>query len=111
MATVPAPPNNLSAEAAQFWTDTVENFDLEPHHLHLLRGCCECLTRAQQARDELAENGGLTVLDAKGNSRPHPSIVTERMALVAFARLLRELDLDGGPAKGSRPPALARNRR
>ena len=44
--------------------------------------------------------------------RSRPEIAIERDSRVAFARLIRELDLDtNSPAESSRPPALRSNRR
>jgi len=44
--------------------------------------------------------------------RPHAAIAIERDSRLAFARLLRELDLDAAAApERARPPALRSNRR
>jgi phage terminase small subunit len=90
----------------------VKDFDLEPHHLRLLRAACEAWDRMQQARQALDAHGGLTFTDANGTIRAHPCVAMERDARVGFARLVRELDLDGGSLSSSpRPPALTSNRR
>lgn len=109
---LPKPPDHLSAESAGWWQATVTEYDLGPHHLRLLQGACEAWDRQQQARKALAAHGGLTFTDERGVIRAHPAVAMERDARTAVARLIRELDLDGGPGgEAPRPPALASNRR
>ena len=112
MSNLPQPPDHLSDEAATWWHDVTRDYDLGPHHLHLLQAACEAWDRMQQARRALADHGGLTFADERGVIRAHPCVAMERDARVAFARLVRELDLDGGAlVEAPRPPALASNRR
>ena len=55
---------------------------------------------------------GMTYVDRFGAPRARPEIAVERDSRFAFARLLRELDLDlKAPADNRRPPALRSNRR
>ena len=109
---IPEPPVHLSDEAATWWNSVVEAYDLEPHHLRLLQAAAEAWDRAQQARQALADHGGLTFTDPNGSIRGHPCVAMERDSRTAFARLVRELDLDAGaPAERSRPPAIHSNRR
>ena len=108
------PPAHLSNEATAWWRDVLRDYDLEPHHIRLLQAAGEAWDRMQQARKTLADHGGLTFLSSSGDIRAHPAVSMERDARVAFARLVRELDLDAGapaPAERSRPPALHSNRR
>lgn len=106
------PPAHLSAEAAAWWREVLRDYDLEPHHLRLLQAAAEAWDRMQQARKALADHGALTFTDPNGNIRAHPCVAMERDARVAFARLVRELDLDAGaPAERSRPPSIISNRR
>jgi len=67
-----------------------------------------------QAREVLRREG-LTVPTAGGSSKRHPASEIERDSRLAFARLVRELDLDVEPPPsdkpGWRPPALSSNRR
>lgn len=108
----PAPPDHLSPDAAVWWRSVVSDFDLEPHHLRLLQSACEAWDRQQEARRSIADHGSLTFIKANGDIATHPAVGVEKDARIAFARLVRELDLDAGaPAEGRRPPALASNRR
>ncbi len=108
----PDAPAHLSDDAASWWQSVVRDYELEPHHLRLLQSAAEAWDRMQAARAAIAEHGGLTFVDSSGNLKAHPCVAIERDARVAFARLVRELDLDAGaPAERSRPPALLSNRR
>ena len=112
LSNLPQPPAHLTDEAAAWWRDVLRDFELAPHHLRLLRAACEAWDRMQQARQALADHGGLTFTDERGVIRAHPAVAMERDARVAFARLVRELDLDGGAlGEAPRPPALNSNRR
>jgi hypothetical protein len=53
------------------------------------------------------ERDGLTVITARGGPRLHPCVAVENENRKAFAKLLRELDLDvATPAAPARPPTL-----
>lgn len=109
---LPQPPAHLSAEAQEWWHDVMREYALEPHHRHLLQAACEAWDRMGQARAELAAHGGLTFKDQREVIRAHPAVAMERDARVAFARLVRELDLDAGAvSEAPRPPAIHSNRR
>lgn len=111
-SSLPEAPAHLSAHATGWWQSVVAEYDLEPHHLRLLQSAAEAWDRMQQARQALAENGSLTFTGANGDLKTHPTVAIERDARIAFARLVRELDLDAeAPAERSRPPGLRSNRR
>jgi phage terminase small subunit len=107
----PVAPEHLR-HATQEWFDSVTaDFALEQHHLRLLTLACEAWDRGCQAREELSECG-LTFIGPNGVPHPHPSVAIERDSRLAFARLLRELDLDSAaPTQPSRPPPLRSLRR
>ncbi|MFO0899839.1 MAG: hypothetical protein U0836_20605 [Pirellulales bacterium] len=110
-ADLPPAPAHLSAEAQAWWSATVAEFDLQGHHLRLLRLAAEAWDRCQQARQALAA-GGLTYEDRFGAPRTRPEIAVERDSRLAFARLVRELGLDvAPPAEAPRPPILRHSRR
>ena len=105
----PNPPAHLSDRCKVWWRSVMTDYDLEPHHEHLLRLAAEALDRAEQARAVLAVEG---ICVAAGESvKAHPAVAIERDARTAAARLIRELDLDvEPPADRSRPPGLRSNR-
>lgn len=105
-----AAPEYLSEDAAAWWRQVNREFELEPHHLRLLTLAAEAWDRCQEARAILAASG-LTYEDRFGAPRARPEIAVERDSRLAFARLLRELDLDAvPPPELLRPPALRSNR-
>jgi P27 family predicted phage terminase small subunit len=105
------PPAHLAPETADWWCAVLAEYHLEAHHLRLLRLACEAWDRTQQAR-EILDRDGLTTQTETGGLKAHPCIGIERDARLAFARLLRELDLDAEPPPDrARPPALRSNRR
>lgn len=105
------PPAHLAPETADWWRAVLGEYELEAHHMRLLRLACESWDRCQQAR-EILDRDGLTTQTESGGLKAHPCIGIERDARLAFARLLRELDLDADqPQERARPPALRSNRR
>lgn len=103
-------PSHLTPETAEWWRSVQADYDLEQHHLKLLTLACEAFDRTQQARAIIDADGPVTTT-ADGGMKAHPAVAIERDARLAFARLLRELDLDTEPPADRRPPALRSNRR
>lgn len=107
----PVAPPHLTDSTAAWWVSVLTDYDLEPHHIHLLTLAAEALDRTAQAR-EIIDTDGPVVRTADGNVKAHPAVGIERDARLAFARILRELDLDTeAPTERARPPALRSNRR
>jgi P27 family predicted phage terminase small subunit len=100
--TLPRPPTHLSAAARRLWRATVEGYELERHHLELLERACRALDHAIEA-EEIIRRDGL-VVDGRYGVRAHPAVAIARDARVAFARLLREIDLEGVAAADPRTP-------
>jgi phage terminase small subunit len=108
----PKPPPHLAEATRTWWKSVVEGYALEPHHLRLLQLAGEAWDRAQQARTVI-ENTGLTYQNRFGDPVLRPEVAVERDSRLAFARLVRELDLDVEEpvsAQRGRPPALRSNR-
>jgi len=107
----PKAPEHLSPATARWWRSVQEGYELEPHHVRLLTLAGEAFDRCAQARELIAKDG-LVVPGREGGLRPHPAVAIERDSRLAFARLLRELDLDvEPPSEGRRSPGLRSNRR
>jgi hypothetical protein len=56
----------------------------------------------QEAGARLRKDG--SYVEGRYGLRAHPAIAVERDSRQAYARLLRELDLDGEPGPDPRPP-------
>lgn len=107
---VPRPPKHLRPPTQSWFKTVCTSYELEPHHLRLLQLAAEAWDRAEQAREALAEHG-LTFNDRFGQPHARPEIAVERDSRLAFARLVRELDLDAEATPASaRPPAIRSNR-
>jgi P27 family predicted phage terminase small subunit len=103
-------PQHLKEKTRAWWRAVVNGYELEPHHVRLLTLAAEAWDRGQDAR-ELVATEGAVYRDRFDQPRAHPAVAIERDARLAFARLLRELDLDvEPPTEGPRPPALQRFR-
>jgi phage terminase small subunit len=106
-------PRHLRPPTQAWFRDVMEAYELEKHHIRLLTLACESWDRGELAREALAEHG-MTFTDRFGAPHARPEVAVARDATIAFARLLRELDLDTEqlpPPSGRRPPALKSNRR
>jgi len=83
---------HLSDAMRAWYGETVRNYVLDSHHLHILR-LAESFDRAQSSREQVLREGP-TFVDKNGNLRSHPAIAVERDARAAFAKLAKQLDLD-----------------
>lgn len=102
----PKAPRHLRAATRRWWAAVVADWTLEEHHVRLLTAACESWDRCQEAREQISREG-LTVPTKAGGPRLHPCVRVETDSRLAFARLVRELDLDvQPPAEAKRAPAL-----
>lgn len=98
-------PKHLT-EASRIWYGgIVSEYALEDHHLRLLELAAEAWDRGQEARETILAEGAYFQNKA-GEPRAHPAIAVERDSRIAYARLIRELDLDGAPEPDTRLPRI-----
>ena len=82
----------------------------------IIGGCCSWPQKPGTDRNRRALRSpslGLTFEDPHGCPKTRPEVAIERDSRLAFARLVRELDLDveaAGVEGWGRPPALRSNR-
>ncbi len=108
----PVAPTHLQPATRKWFASVVADFELDQHHVRLLTLAGEAWDRCTAARLAM-DKAGMTYDDRFGAPRARPEIAIERDSRLAFARLVRELDLDAEPpaAESSRPPPINSNRR
>jgi P27 family predicted phage terminase small subunit len=99
----PAPPKHLRAGTRRWWREIVSDYSLESHHLRLLEVACRTWDRLEEAGEALRRDG-LTVTTNSGSTKAHPCVAIERDSRIAFARILREMDLEAEPLPDPRQP-------
>ena len=105
------PPAHLKPATRDWFSHVLSEYELDQHHIRLLTLAAESWDRGQEARQAI-QTHGITYVDRFGAPRKRPEISIEAESRIAFARILRELDLDvEPPSPTSRPPALQSNRR
>jgi phage terminase small subunit len=105
------PPTYLKSETRDWINYVLSEYDLDQHHFRLLTLAAEAWETGQEARAAIAKHSAV-YMDRFNAPRKRPEVSIQAEARIAFARLLRELDLDvDPPATASRPPALQSNRR
>ena len=102
---LPPAPEHLEPATRDWWETVVRGWQLDEHHIRILTLAGEAWDRGQEARAAL-EAHGLTFSDRFGQPKARPELAIERDSRIAFARLVRELDLDRPPPVPSRPPRL-----
>lgn len=86
-------PSHLRKATRLWWKSVTDGYELEPHHVRLLTLAAEAFDRCSQAREALRRHG-TTYDDRFDQPRARPEVAIERDSRLAFARLVRELDLD-----------------
>jgi phage terminase small subunit len=97
-------PSHLRPSTKKWWLSVQSEFALEEHHSKILTLAGEALDRCEQAREALATYG-TTYQDRFDSPKARPEVAIERDSRIAFARLLRELALDGVDAPDAPRPA------
>ncbi|WP_333474483.1 P27 family phage terminase small subunit [Mesorhizobium qingshengii] len=97
-------PGHLAPATRKWVKSILADFDLESQHFKLLVKAAEAHDRGEQAR-VIIDKEGLTVKDRYGTPKAHPAVAIERDCRVAFARLVRELALDGVESAPETPRA------
>lgn len=87
-------PKHLRKQTQTWVKSVLSDFDLEEHHFKLLISAAESWDRICSAR-EVIDAQGMTYNDRFNQPKARPEIAIERDNKVVFARLLRELALDG----------------
>lgn len=102
-------PAHLRRQTAAWWRSVVVEYAVQEHHRRLLTAAAESWDRMTEAREALAEHGTVYV-DRFGAPRARPEVAIERDSRLAFARLVRELDLRGDSPPGESGGSSSRRR-
>lgn len=100
---LPTAPRHLSPTSRAWWREMIAAYAFDPAALRILEGAATTWDRALSARESIASEGAV-IHDRFGSPRTHPAVAIEKNALIAFARLMRELAIDPSPPD-SRPPS------
>lgn len=87
-------PPHLRPATKKWFKSVLEEFELDGHHVRLLTLAAEAWDQAQTAR-EVLDRDGQTFLDRFGQPKERPEVGILQNARISFARLIRELALDG----------------
>ncbi len=99
-------PKYLKKATKDWFNSVINDYELEPHHIRLLTLAAEAWDRCEDARKVIAKLG-MTYQDRFGCPKPRPEVAIEAECRIAFARLVRELNLDiEAPKPPGRPPGL-----
>jgi P27 family predicted phage terminase small subunit len=99
-------PKHLSKGSKDFYNKITKQYELEDHHLKILKLACESLDTIEKCRESISKTG-LIYLDRYGKPKVNPAAKLEAENKILFARLIRELSLDiESPGAIGRPPGL-----
>lgn len=85
------PPKNLGKSKA-FWVATMSKYELESHHVELLRLACEALDRIESARAAVIRDG--EYFETPSGFKAHGGLKIEHDSRAQFVRIIRELGMD-----------------
>ncbi|CDZ60328.1 Hypothetical protein NGAL_HAMBI2605_09530 [Neorhizobium galegae bv. orientalis] len=107
MTKSPKIPPHLRTETQKWYRSVLSDFDLDGHHIRLLTLAAEAFDQATGAR-EVLDADGQTFTDRFGQPKARPEVDILQNARIAYARLVRELALDGVDApEAPRSPRTA----
>ncbi len=97
--------------ATQKWVNyCMKSWNIDQHYERILILAAQAWDRCQQARGEIQKDG-ITIKDRYSAIKVHPAVAIERDSRLAFARLIRELQLDSEPPpEEARKPILYKNK-
>ena len=90
------PPRHLSPEAKTLWKAILEEYDLEPAELSILKVALESYDRAQVCRQQVSDEG-VTVTAPSGFIRAHPALTAEKQAHTIYLQSMRLLKFGEEP--------------
>ena len=98
-------PKHLRAATRRWFESVLADYELEPHHVKLLQLAGEAWDRCQEAREAIKKHG-MTFQNKYNETKIRPEAIIEKDSRIAFARLLRELNLSEESPESPRPNPL-----
>lgn len=83
-------PAGLSRRSGALWRAVLEEFELSPAELELLRSALVALDRADAAA-KVIDAEGVTVLDRYGTPKMHPAVDVETRSRTLYGRFVAQL--------------------
>ncbi len=88
--TLPKAPAGLSRRSTRLWRAVLEEFELSPAELEVLRSALVALDRAGQAAQVIAAEG-VTTTDRYGGAKMHPACDVEARNRALYGRFVAQL--------------------
>lgn len=88
--TVPKAPAGLSRRSSTLWRAVVDEFELSPAEMELLRSALVALDRADAAA-KVIDAEGVTVRDRYGSPKMHPAVDVESRSRTLYGRFVAQL--------------------
>jgi len=86
------PPSGLSRRSSALWKAVVEEFELSPAELELLRSALIALDRADEAA-KVIKKEGVTAPDRYGSPKVHPAVDVEARSRALYGRFVAQLGI------------------
>ena len=91
---VPSVPGHLSVKAKKWVRALLDQYTFNSVEWALVIYAAEAADRCAAAREALADGAGLTFIDRHGSPKPRPEVQIELSSRAAFARIVRQLQID-----------------
>lgn len=99
---IPRANSTWRPEVKRFWYDVLNEFEIEPSLLTILKTSANALQRLLDAQEIINEQG-LTFTTNSGNIKKHPAIEIEKVSRIGFLQSFKALGLDYMPDIPTRP--------
>jgi phage terminase small subunit len=73
------PPAHPRATTKSWFSNVLDAYELDEHHIKLLTRCCECFDRGDEAREAIAKHG-LTFTDKQNGSAAYLRLLETQFA-------------------------------
>ena len=98
----PPAPNGLRSGGVELWTQVVDEYELAPHELRLLRELCRAVDTVDALQESVDRDGVMVPTVGGDGLKVNPAAVEARQGRIVVARLAAALRLptDGDDEEG-----------